>query len=215
MRFTDGAWVQTAAVRAAIDAHPFLTGLQDGTLPRERFGAYLAQDAHYLLAYARVLALCAAQADDAEDIAFWSAGAHNAIVVERSLHEAHVADFTLVQPSATCTAYTSFLLGLGARGSYPVLTAGVLPCFWIYQDVGTRLIERVGDLSGHPYGDWIGTYGDPAFAAATEQAKDVVDRVAAQAGPSVRERMASAFDTSARFEWMFWDAAWRLESWPL
>ncbi len=215
MRFTDEAWEGIAGIREAIDAHPFLTGLEDGSLQPQRFVAYLAQDAHYLVAYARVLALCAAQADDADDVAFWAGSAHGAITVERSLHESHVADVSRFEPSATCTAYTSFLLGLAVQGAYPVLAAGVLPCFWIYQDVGTRLRQRVGELSAHPYGDWVGTYGDPAFTAATEQAKAVVDRLAGHAGPAVRERMRTAFATAARYEWMFWDAAWRLESWPL
>jgi thiaminase len=96
-----------------------------------------------------------------------------------------------------------------------VLVAGVLPCFWIYDDVGRRLRERVGDLTGHPYGDWIATYGDPAFAASTRAARAVLDRVAEGQGAGTLDRMREAFTTAARYEWMFWDAAWRGESWPV
>ena len=101
------------------------------------------------------------------------------------------------------------------RTCSPALVAGLLPCFWIYEDVGRRLKDRIGDLVGHPYADWIDTYGDPGFAAATGQARAIVDRAAEQTGRADRERMRRTFATAARYEWMFWDAAWRRETWPV
>lgn len=213
--FSEHAWQAVADVRARIDTHPFLTGLEDGSLPRDRFSYYMAQDARYLADYARVLASCAAQSTDPDDLVFWAGSAQNAVAVERVLHASHVAHLDGHEKSPACTAYTSFLLGLAAGGSYPVLVAGVLPCFWIYEDVGRRLKERVGDLTGHPYGDWIGTYGDPAFAAATATAIATVDRLADESSATTRGRMLDAFVTASRHEWLFWDAAWRREAWPV
>jgi thiaminase/transcriptional activator TenA len=211
--FGDLAWSSTAEVRAAIDTHPFLLGLRDGTLPRATFVGYLVQDAHYLVGYARALAACAAQATEIDDISFWAWSAHDAIVVERSLHEAQLADVPTVEASPTCTAYLSFLGATAGRGCYPVLAAALLPCFWIYQDVGLRLTEDLAP-SGHPYQEWIATYGDPLFTAATERARNIVDKVAEDVSPDVRDGMNTAFATACRYEWMFFDAAWRGETWP-
>ncbi len=213
--FTSAAWHAIEPVRDAIDGLPFVTGLRDGSLSRERFVYYMAQDAHYLGAYSRALAACAAQARDADEITFWSAGAQRAITVERVLHASYVGDVTRIEPSPTCTAYTSYLLALAGAGSYPTLVAGVLPCFWIYQDVGRRLHANVGGDGAHPYADWVATYGDAAFAAVTEQAKQLTDRLAQDSGPGTLRTMHRAFGAAARYEWMFWDAAWRLESWPV
>lgn len=213
--FSEHVWDAVSDIRRSIDDHPFLAGLEDGTLPRQVFTGYLAQDAHYLSDYARVLASCATQSRTADDLVFWAGSAQQAVLVERSLHTSHVTDLDRHEKSPTCTAYTSFLLGLAAGGSYPVLVAGVLPCYWIYEDVGRRLRERVGDLSGHPYGDWIGTYGDPAFAASTATARTIVDRVASESGEATVRRMTEAFITASRHEWLFWDAAWRQEAWPV
>ena len=91
----------------------------------------------------------------------------------------------------------------------------MLPCFWIYQDVGERILAAAGDLTNHPYGDWIGTYADPAFAEQTLRVRAIVDRVAEQGDGSLRGRMASAGEQAGRYEWMFWDAAWRMEAWPV
>ena len=194
MSFSQDAWEAIGPVRKAIGELPFLTGMEDGTLPRGSFVYYMAQDAHYLVDYGRVLAAAASQTSDTAELVFWARSAYMAVSVERELHAAHVADFAAIPRSPTCTAYTSYLFSLAAAGCYPAL---------------------VGDLTGHPYADWISTYGDPEFAAATEEAKQIVDRLAAPAARGTVECMHRAFTTASRYEWMFWDAAWRQEAWPL
>lgn len=86
MTFTDELWDSTTDVYQAITAHPFVTGLGDGSLPRETFTYYMAQDGLYLGEYARVLAGLATQCDNADDLLFWVESARTAIVVERQLH---------------------------------------------------------------------------------------------------------------------------------
>lgn len=228
--FSCRVWTEAAPIRAATLAHPFLTELTNGTLDREVFLGYLAQDAFYLNAYARTMAAAATQARSPEDTVFWSSNARDAILVERELHASQVTDVDAVVPSPTTTGYTSYLLSLAAGGSYPVLATGVLPCFWVYEYVGTRVREQVllragasaddpeavaQALAGHPYGDWIGQYGDPAFRDATAAAIEVVDRLADEADVPTRARMREAFLTACRYEWMFWDAAYRREAWPV
>ena len=218
MSFTAGAWAAVADVRAAIDSLPFVKELGAGTLSRSRFEYYLTQDALYLAEYARALAAAAVKAPRAEELAFFASSAHTAVVVERELHAKYVADLTgdgAVRPSPTCAAYTSHLLSVAQTQGYAELVGAVLPCFWIYVDVGTRLHAGAGDLAGHPYADWITTYADEAFAASTEKIRGIADRAAAESDPSTVARMRAAFVTSSRYEWMFWDAAYRLEGWPI
>ncbi|WP_115728106.1 TenA family protein [Actinomyces culturomici] len=215
MSFTDDLWTGIAPIRAAIDDLPFVEGLADGTLEKGRFDYYMAQDAAYLGAYGRALAGLAQMGDDPDDLVFWAQCAANAILVERSLHASHVDVVAGTEPSPTCAAYSDFLLASLASGDYAVAATAVLPCFWIYQDVGDALLARAGDLEGHPYGDWIGMYADPAFAAETARARAIVDRLAASGSSAQRERMRAAFERASRYEWMFWDAAWRQEAWPI
>jgi thiaminase (transcriptional activator TenA) len=213
--FTAEAWAAVATVREQIDDLPFVKELGAGTLARERFVYYLAQDAHYLAEYARALAAAAVKAPRAEELAFFASSAHTAVVVERELHAKHVADVTAWRASPTCAAYTSHLLAVAHTQGYPELVGAVLPCFWIYADVGARLLGAAGDLSEHPYGDWIATYSDEAFAASTETVRGIADRAAAESDPATVARMLDAFVTSSRYEWMFWDAAYRREAWAV
>jgi thiaminase/transcriptional activator TenA len=211
-------WGEIEDVYAAILEHPFLRGLASGELPREAFLFYVIQDAHYLRDYARALAVCAARAPAEADIQMFAEHAAGAIAVERELHEGFFADAGLGEaevaatPMApTCLAYTSYLLASVYGGSFAEALGAVLPCYWIYQEVGTELGRR-----GSPdplYQRWIDTYGGEEFAAVVRAVIELTDRLepsAAEAG-----RMAERFRTTARYEWMFWDMGWRRESWPV
>ena len=208
--FTTRAWRRAAPIRAAIDEQPLVRGLGDGTLSEDRFNYYMTQDALYLVEYGRVLAGVASLSGEPDEFAFWCDCAKQALVAERELHAAHVDLMSGATASPTCRAYTDFLHDGVALGSYGVAVAAVLPCFWIYQDVGAGLLARAGDLSGHPYGDWISTYADPAFEQSTARARGVADRLAAAAGDDERGRMHEAFATACRYEWMFCDTTCRI-----
>ena len=207
--FTEQVWSQTGAVRTAIDDLPFVRGLADGTLPASAFEEYLRQDALYLEQYARALATLAALAPGKDEQLFWAQSAQQCLQVERELHESWVqvpeghatasAESGGSEPpaaSATCTAYTSYLLAVAHRGDYAELVAAVLPCFWVYADVGERLRKATSGQPDHPYRRWIDQYGDPEFAVRTQWVRDLADRLAADGGqdrhrrhdPGVRDR---------------------------
>lgn len=196
-------WADVADIRADIDALPFVRALGAGTLARELFVRYLAQDALYLRDYARVLADASALAPTSAERAFWAGCAQSAILGELQLHESwlgveHASD---VRADAVTTAYLNHLLAAAARGEYHVLIAALLPCFWVYHDVGERL--RPLSHPTHPYRSWLDTYADPAFAASTRQAIDIVARAAASAREDARTAMQEAFRTSAHHERAF------------
>ncbi|GAB2937923.1 thiaminase II [Nonomuraea fastidiosa] len=216
--FCDDIWQRTSDLMRAIHEHPFVTALGDGSLDRDTFVFYMVQDARYLEAFAKALAAASVRAGDSADAAFWAQSAHTALVAERELHSGYIDELgdaaKGIATSPTCLAYSSFLQATALSEPYPVIAAAVLPCFWIYQDVGTALLAKAGDDPAHPYAKWISTYSDPEFAASVERAKAITDRLAAAASPDTREAMAQAYGRAAAYEWMFWDSAWRREGWP-
>ncbi|MEV6227218.1 thiaminase II [Saccharopolyspora shandongensis] len=219
--FCAKAWAHTADLQQAIVEHPFNAALTDGTLDRDRFAFYIVQDARYLVGFAQALAAAATRADNAEDAAFLAGASQGALVEERRLHAGYVAEFGLtdteiagIGTSPSCLAYTSFLRANALTESYPVLLAAILPCFWVYQHVGTAILETTGGAEGHPYRAWIQTYADDEFAAAVLTARDLTDRVAAAADEETRRRMLEAFTRATEYEWLFWNSAWIKEEWP-
>lgn len=213
-------WREITDVRAAIHAHPFITGLTDGSLPRASFEHYVVQDALYLRDYARALALCAAHAPHQDAVVMFCEHAAGAIAVERDLHDRFLADFGLdrgaldaTEQSPACRAYTSYLLASCATGSYLEALAAVLPCYWIYADVGAALLAR---SSPDPlYARWIATYGGEEFAAIVAAALAEADRAGADVTDGTWPRVRERFVTTSRYEWSFWESGWRREGWPV
>lgn len=202
-------WQQASGIRAAIDDLPFVRALGDGTLGVDAFTWYLAQDARYLGRYATSLAAAAELATDADERAFWRECSTSAIATELQLHESWVAAEVVqrTQPSAVTTAYLDHFDAAESTGDYAVLTAALLPCFWIYADVGDTLATR--NRPGHPYADWLATYADEAFAAATRRAIEITETAVRRAGASSRRAAARAFRASCVHEREFFAAPLR------
>src|SRR5271166_966779 len=137
---------QTHNLRTAIHKLPFNIELAAGSLRRERFRHYITQDALYLGQFSRALALAAAKAPDSETLRDFAQSAVSAVSVERSLHEHYLRAFGVdpavlaaAEPAPDCLAYTSFLLATAYHEPWEVLVAALLPCFWIYWDVGCEI----------------------------------------------------------------------------
>lgn len=218
MGFCSRAWSQIADIRDAIHNHPFIMELKSGHLSTERFCRYIGQDRFYLADFSRVLSLLSARAPSAEARFEFSHGARTAVEVEKALHQNILQTLggTMVpetEPNPACLGYTSYLLGLAATRSFEEAVAGILPCFWIYCDVGEALAPF--NAPQHPYAAWIRTYSDPSFLEATARMQRIADRAAEQVARAQVQRMLHAFVVASRYEWMFWDNAYRNEGWPL
>ncbi|MBN7794937.1 bifunctional hydroxymethylpyrimidine kinase/phosphomethylpyrimidine kinase [Microbacterium esteraromaticum] len=209
-------WAGIASIRHDIDALPFIRALADGTLDRATFLHYLEQDALYLREYARVLAEAARLAPTAAEQAFWAEGAHGAIAGELAMHASWLTPMTGVSvatfsadPTPVTTGYLDHLRATAFTGDYATLIAAVLPCFWLYADLGERLHSGAFGPEpldpGHPFASWLATYADPTFAVANAQAIAYVTAAAARSDDAQRSRMRRAFDLAAAHERAFFD----------
>ena len=218
----------TDALRALADpvwraqhAHPFVRGVGDGTLDLERFKHWVRQDYLFLAEYCRLFGLAAARAPDLDTLTRFADLLQATARTEMDLHRAYAREFGISEaeleqePMAPTTrAYTDFLLRVAATGDFVELAAALLPCMWGFAEIGQAL--RARGLPGEPrYAKWIETYADPQFGALAEWCRELVDRLAAGAPEAVRYRIEAAFLTSSRYEYLFWEMAWRREIWPV
>ena len=218
--FTDELWRSIAGIYAAILRHPFLRGLTDGSLPREAFRFYAVQDALYLREFARALSVAAARAPRDDWLVMFNEHAAGAIKVERALHEGFFREFGLGAAEVAATplaptnlAYTSYLLAVAYASPFAEAVAALLPCYWIYWEVG-KALERAG--SPDPlYARWIGTYASAEFGNLVRAVLDATNEIASRLPAAAQEPMRRHFLATTRFEWMFWEMGYRQESWPI
>jgi thiaminase/transcriptional activator TenA len=218
--FSTQAWQNNLPLYEKILAMPFNAELAAGTLREDRFRHYIIQDAHYLEGFARALALASAKADNADQIVQFAEAAKTAIIVERALHADYfkkfgvsAADFAASPPTAACDHYVSYLLRIAALEPFPVVLAALLPCFWIYLEVGKNIHARAAKPNS--YQAWIDTYAGEEFETAVRAVIATTDAVAARASEDTLAAMHAAFTRATQLEWMFWDSAYRLANWSV
>ena len=187
--------------RAAVD-HPFVRGLSDGSLPPERFTAYVAQDAYFLQAFARAYALCVAHSPDRtalEAFADLLAGVRD----ELRLHDSHAerwgVDLAGTEPAPATSAYVDFLLAHAAVGGLASTCAAMTPCMRLYAHLGQSLRDSAADT----YAEWVTTYADPGFEALASSLERLLDAYAADTSD-----VRSAYRRAMQLELGFFDAAW-------
>ena len=146
--------------------------------------------------------------------------AADAIAVERGLHESFFAEMGLSEADVaaapiapTNLAYCSYLLASAHGGSFAEALGAVLPCYWIYREVGVELARR-----GSPdelYARWIETYGGDEYGAVVQAVIDLADRLGPALSAADRDAAAARFAVTARYEWMFFEMGLTRERWPV
>src|SRR5690606_17277878 len=103
--------------------HPFVKGIGDGTLPKEKFIHYMKQDYVYLIEYCRVFAIGSAKANDLKTMTMFANLLHGTLNFEMDLHRQYARKFGIsdeeleaTKPSATMTSYTSYMISQAQLG---------------------------------------------------------------------------------------------------
>ncbi len=205
----------------AHETHPFLTAMGDGSLSLERFSYFMRQDYLFLIDYCRVVSLACAKCPDLDSMGWWAKLLDETLNSEMELHRGFCADFGVpiddleaTEPAPATSAYTSHLLRLAYEETIGVISAALLPCQWGYDEVGQMLGASMAAPADSFHARWIAGYNAPEYRELTAWLRRFVDRLGQSASGEEKERMRQAFHASTRYEYLFWDAAWRLELWP-
>ncbi|MDM8213565.1 thiaminase II [Enterococcus hirae] len=198
--------------------HPFVSELKAGNLSPARFRYYLLQDRYYLEHFSKLYHLIAQKSKDAEVARMMAESAEHLAAGELAIRERFFAELTITADEIQTTPvaptayhYVSHMYRQLAAGSIPAAVAGMLPCAWLYQEIGTRFVSSG---SPHPlYQRWIATYAGEEGAVLVAKQRVLVDRLHAESSAEVQQQMKEAFVISARMEYAFWEMAYTLETW--
>ena len=199
----------------ALTHHPFITGLIEGTLPQESFLWYLCQNLNYLAGYEKSLMKLAPRLTDKNDrkqVLAWAKETSatyrwTSEVIKSSARHRDTDRYRAVRP--TTRRYIEWEAENAAKAPVSVAWATLLPCFWVYGEVG-RFVSA-NKKPDSPYAAWLDGYGDPAYEKTVDAAAALADRLAAQDAKN-RRRATDAFLSSVKFEAALWDAAVKLEA---
>lgn len=213
MDFSKKVWNKNKKIYDKIINMPFNKELMKGSLDKNKFSYYIEQDAYYLIYYSKALAVISSKVEISEYAITFLKSSINAYVVEEEIvHKYFRNIFKFKNTNKITTAnigYTSFLINIVHTEAVEVAISSILPCFWIYNEVG-KYIKKNANIK-NPYRKWIDTYADDEFSKSTEYMIKLSDNLYKNASKQVKEKMIEVFDKSFIFEYRFFNDAYNLD----
>ena len=196
---------------------PFNVELAQGALPKEKFIFYLYQDALYLTEFSKSLAITGARLSDLSHSQALLNFAVDAIQAETTLHQQFLHQYENIltnfskEQSPACFMYTNYLLKMASLNSVEEAVASLLPCFWVYREVGNKMRSQLKD--NHPYEDWITLYAGDKFDLSVQRMVKITNELGDNASYDIKQKMIAAFIKSTQLEYLFWHSAYCQEEW--
>ncbi len=208
---TDDIW-------QAILNHPFVTGISDGTLSRERFVFYLKQDYRYLIDFSRLLALAVAKADELSEMQYFAKLLETTLHLEMEMHRQVCADYAISAEELEATtaawatsAYTDFLVRTASEGDFADIVAVLLPCALGYVEIAKHLRQEKGLPENDHYRAWIETYTSEEMDQICQWLRDKMNTLAAGTSSRDKDRWQRLYTRSAQYELEFFEMGWTME----
>ncbi|KJL02610.1 MULTISPECIES: thiaminase II [Priestia] len=221
MKFSERLYEKLQPIWRQNHNHPFVQGMGDGTLEKEKFRFYMIQDYLYLIDYAKLFAIGAMKATDLQTMGKFAALLDSTLNEEMSLHREYAKKFQIsekelekAQPSPTTLAYTHYMLHVGQSGTLAELVAALLPCMWSYWEIGKELSEKPG-AENEFYREWIEMYSSEEFGELATWCINLFDSLTEDKSEAELEKLEEIFLNTTRFEYMFWDMAYNEAMWPI
>ena len=217
MKATERLLLATKDIWQQYNHHPFVTGIQDGTLDREKFRYYMVQDYLYLEDYAKTFAVGVAKAKSLR-IANLFARYIPVMNGELNVHEGYLARLGVTQEEIDSTprsldslSYTSYMLRVAyEEGEAEILTA-ILSCAYSYEVIAKKIVENNPASIDHEfYGDWIKGYVSDGYAEENVILLEELNRLTENYAEQQIQHLIDIFVVCSRYELAFWEMSWTM-----
>lgn len=199
-------------------SHPFVRGIGDGTLDRNKFRYYIMQDYKYLIDYARVFAIGIAKAMDLETMGIYGRDEQSIFAVEQDIHLGYMGRFGITQEELDAMpmalnnlSYTSYMIRIAYDGGAAEVAAAILSCAISYEAIAKRLLEENPDADKDEfYGDWVRMYAGKEYCDGNAERIKLIERLTKDYTEEQLHHLEEIFVACSRYELQFWDMGWNL-----
>ncbi|MEM0360936.1 MAG: thiaminase II [Sulfolobales archaeon] len=198
--------------------HPFVIELFSGELPLNKFKYYIVQDYNYLLTMYRCFSLIASKADyklarKALELAYIEATTEMANY-EKLLNKLGMTldEVVSIEPAPTNIAYMNYLISTCALKSPIHGIVALLPCFWSYGEIAEKHKDMLSRNKNELYVEWAKTYITNEYRELINELRRFVDEYGSSHD---KEEFKKIFITASKYEYMFWNMSYVMETWPL
>jgi len=207
----------TKDIWAAYNQHPFVLGIQDGTLDREKFRYYIIQDYLYLEEYAKTFAIGVAKTRD-HKMANLFAKYISVMNGELDVHQGYLARLGVTKEDIEATprsldnlSYTSYMLRVAyEEGDVEILTA-ILACAYSYEVIAKNMVKNnPASVEDEFYGSWVKGYASDGYAEENVILLEAMDDLTRDYTEKQIQHLIDIFVACSRYELAFWEMSWNL-----
>lgn len=206
-----------AEVWTAYNEHPFVLGIQNGTLEREKFRFYMIQDYLYLGDYAKIFALGVAKATSLSNAMLFSKYI-SVMNGELNVHSNYMARLGITQEdidsakrSLDSLSYTSYMLRVAYEETEVEIVAAILACAYSYEVIAKKMVENnPAAVDDEFYGSWISGYVSEEYSEENRVLIELLDDMTKAYTPAQTEHLKEVFLACSRYEMAFWDLSWNM-----
>lgn len=215
MKFSEVLFEEVKSLWDDYLEHPFVKGIGEGTLDKEKFKNYLIQDYLYLKDYAKVFAMGLVKARTMKEMKFYHESIKGVLDDETAVHVNYLREFGLnteevekYKAELTTESYTNYMLGIALKGDSKDIAMTIMPCTWSYYYIGKHLYDTYNDILGENfYGPWIMGYASDEFRQCAQEWIDYIDEICENISEVEKERLKDIFIKSSLYEMEFWNMA--------
>lgn len=196
--------------------HLFILGIQNGTLPQDKFRYYMIQDYLYLQEYAKVSAIGVAKAKSQQISQLFSNSVNIILNSEMAIHRGYMQRLGISQQEIETTpvaldnlSYTSYMLRMAYEGGETEILAAILSCAYSYQVIAQEIVKNNPNILQHSlYGEWVSSYSSQEYADSNSRLIAVFQSLTQKATEQQIQQLIDIFVVCSRYELAFWDLAW-------
>ncbi|CAG37239.1 TenA family protein [Desulfotalea psychrophila] len=200
MSFAQQLWQENREIAQSCRNHPFVRGIEDGSLAKKLFSYYVSQDAFFLKAFARAYTIAGARVTDWNDFKTLH-HLTEGVLGELQLHEGYArewgVDITQVEPGAATRHYTDFVLAIAWGKELGQTLAALVPCMRLYAWLGQELAKTNGKK--HLYSNWINTYSSKEIEELASELERLLVLYASPKDKQIAETYRYAMECELRF----------------
>ncbi len=216
--FTDILFEENKALWQKYLDHPFITGMEDGSLDIDAFKYYMIQDYHYLMDYTKVFAIGLTKAQTIDDIEYFADAIKGVSWEIDHVHKKYMMRIGITEdeikktaPSLTNLGYTSYMLAKASDGDMLNAYIAVLSCSWSYAYIGKIMLNRSPELIDNSiYGEWLAAYSSDEYQRMNDALIDRVNQKCRGLSEVRQCELATIFKVCSEFELKFWDMAYQM-----
>ena len=198
--------------------HPFVMGIEDGTLNKEKFRYYIIQDYLYLQEYAKTFAIGIAKSKSSEMVKLFSKYI-NIITGELNIHRGYMGELKISEEELKNTprsldnlSYTSYMIRVAYEEGEAEIISAILSCAYSYEVIAKNIIKNNPLAKEHHfYGEWVKGYSSESYSNANVILFETLENLTKDYTKKQIAHLSDIFMACSRYELAFWEMSWNMD----